>query len=248
MAPSKQVFLDTHSSVDRPPVVELKRADGRLMQTVSRADVSAVMDTLKWRMPEEFVVKAADGITPLYGVIYKPYEFDPDTTYPVLQFFGATRRFFQDEGYGSTSLAQAGYIVVTTPGRGTEGRGKEFQNADRGHLGKLHVADQVAVLKQVAATRSFMDLTRVGVLGGSYPGFLTTRAMLVAPDVYRVGIAVNAISDMAAHWRNEGSSDHRKPVARPMNTRPTCVWPVRSMADYCSSTQRATPTSPSHTR
>ncbi|MGK2934707.1 MAG: DPP IV N-terminal domain-containing protein [Gemmatimonadaceae bacterium] len=206
MAPSKQVFLDTHSSVDRPPVVELRRADGRLLQTVSTVDVSGVMSQLQWKAPEEFVVKAADGITPLYGVIYKPYDFDPNAKYPVLQFFELrqVRRFFQDEGYGGTSLAQLGDIVVTASGRGTDGRGKAFQNADRGHLGQLQVADQVAVLKQVAATRSFMDLTRVGVLGGSYPGFMTTRAMLVAPDVYRVGIAVNAISDMAAHWRNEG--------------------------------------------
>ena len=60
------------------------------------------------------------------------------------------------------------------------------------------------MLKQLAATRPFMDLTRVGVLGGSYSGFMTTRAMLLAPDVYRVGVSVNAISDMAAHWRNEG--------------------------------------------
>lgn len=204
MAPSTQVFLDTHSSVDRPPVVEMRRADGRLLQTVSRADVSAVMDELKWRAPEEFVVKAADGITPLYGVIYMPYDFDPNMKYPVLQFFEATRTFFQDEGYGGTSLAQLGYIVVTAAGRGTAGRGKAFQNADRGHLGQFEVADQVAVLRQLAATRPFMDLTRVGVLGGSYPGFMTTRALLLAPDVYRVGVSVNAISDMAAHWRNEG--------------------------------------------
>ncbi|HUF53224.1 MAG TPA: DPP IV N-terminal domain-containing protein [Dehalococcoidia bacterium] len=204
MAPSKQVFLDTHSSVDRPPVVEIRRADGGLLQTVSRADVSAVMNEMKWRAPEEFVVKAADGNTPLHGVIYKPYDFDPNTKYPVLQFFGVARRFFQDEGYSGGSLAQLGYIVVTASGRGTGGRGKVFQDADRGHLGQLEVADQVAVLKQLAATRPFMDLTRVGVLGGSYPGFMTTRAMLLAPDVYRVGVSINSISDMAAHWRNEG--------------------------------------------
>lgn len=199
MAPSKQVFLDTHSSVDRPPVVEMRRADGRLLQTVSKADVSALMNELKWRVPEEFVVKAADGKTNLYGVLYKPYDFDPNKKYPVLQLFGTQRTFD-----GGPRMAQLGYIVVTASGRGTEGRGKAFQNADRGHLGQFEVADQVVVLKQVAATRPFMDLTRVGVLGASYPGFMTTRAMLLAPDVYRAGVAIDAISDMAAHWRNEG--------------------------------------------
>jgi dipeptidyl aminopeptidase/acylaminoacyl peptidase len=206
MAPSKQVFVDTHSSVDRPPVTEMRRADGTLLQTVSSADVSAVMGELKWKAPEEYVVKAADGSTPLHGVIYRPYDFDPRAKYPVLQFFQLrpAREFFQDEGYGGTSLAQLGYIVVTVSSRGTEGRGKAFQDADRGHLGQFAVADMVAVLRQLEATRPFMDLTRVGVLGGSYPGFMTTRAMLLAPDVYRVGVSVDAISDMAAHWRNEG--------------------------------------------
>jgi len=199
MAPSKQVFLDSHSSGDRPPVVEMRRADGRLLQTVCKADVSTLMNELKWRAPEEFVVKAADGNTNLYGVLYKPYDFDPNKKYPVLQYFGTQRTF-----YGDPRTAQLGYSVVTASGRGTEGRGKAFQNADRGHLGQFEIADQVAVLKQVAATRPFMDLTRVGVLGASYPGFMTTRAMLLAPDVYRAGVAIDAISEMAAHWRNEG--------------------------------------------
>jgi dipeptidyl aminopeptidase/acylaminoacyl peptidase len=204
MAPSKQVFLDTHSSVDRPPVVEMRHADGRLLQTVSRADVSAVMDELKWRAPEEFVVKAADGNTNLYGAIYKPYDFDPTKKYPVIQLFETQRGFVQRLGYEGLPLAHLGYIVVTAQGRGTQGRDKAFLGADRGHLGQFEVADQLAVLQQVAATRPFMDLTRVGVIGGSYTGFMTTRAMLLAPDVYRVGVAVDAISDMAAHWRNEG--------------------------------------------
>ncbi len=207
MAPSKQVFLDTHSSVDRPPVVEMRRADGRLLQTVSKADVSTLMNELKWRAPEEFVVKAADGNTNLYGVLYKPYDFDPNKKYPVLQYFGTQRTFDGGPDYDYVvppRIVQLGYIVVTASGRGTAGRDKAFQNADRGHLGQFEVADQVAALKQVAATRPFMDLTRVGVLGGSYPGFMTTRAMLLAPDVYRVGVAIDAISDMAAHWRNEG--------------------------------------------
>jgi len=207
MAPSKHVFLDTHSSVDRPPVTEMRRADGTLLQTVSSADVSAVMDELQWKAPEEYVVNAADGSTPLYGVIYKPYDFDPNTKYPVIQFFQwrPTREFFQVGGYVGTSLAQLGYIVVITSPRGTEGRGKAFQVADNGHPGQFAVADMVAVLRQLAATRPFMDLTRVGVVGGSHHGFISTRAMLLAPDVYRVGVSVNGVSDMAAHWRHEGA-------------------------------------------
>ncbi|MEO6331561.1 MAG: DPP IV N-terminal domain-containing protein [Gemmatimonadaceae bacterium] len=210
LAPSKQFFLDSHSSVDRPPVVELRRADGSLLQIVSRADTSALMRELRWRPPEEFVVKAADGVTDLHGVLYKPYDLDPSRKYPILQTFGAPSeppRTFIPGGLGfgahALSMAHLGYIVVVVNGRGTAGRGVAFGNADRGHHGRLETADRVAALRQLAATRPFMELTRVGVLGGSYGGFMSVRAMLFAPDVYSVGVAINPITDMAAHWRNE---------------------------------------------
>ena len=203
-APSKEFFLDTHSTVDRPPVVELRRADGTLLQTVSKADIGALMSELNWRAPEEFVVKAADGKTNLYGVLYKPFDFDPNKKYPVLQGFSQpVRRKFNEAGEYAHG-AQLGYILVTVAGRGTAGRGKAFADADRGHLGRWEIADQVAALKQLAEKRSYMDLSRVGIHGGSYSGYFTIRAMLVAPDVYRVGVAIAPITEMSEHWRNEG--------------------------------------------
>lgn len=206
LAPSKQFFLDAHSSVTQAPVVDLRRADGQLLQTISKTDVGVLLRELKWRPPEEFVVKAADGLTTLYGVMYKPYDFDPARKYPVIQqTFALATTFLQSGGYPAP-LAQLGYIVVGLRGRGSlaEGRGKAFENADRGHIGQFEIADQVAGLQELGATRPFMDLTRVGILDASYPGFIAIRAMLFAPEVYRVGVAVDAISDMAAHWRNEG--------------------------------------------
>lgn len=203
-APSKAFFLDVHSTVSRPPVVELRRADGQLRQTISRADVSALTGELRWKAPEEIEVTAADGKTALYGVIYKPYDFDATKSYPVLETFAAPRTFYPPEGYGAIPMAQLGYVVVTLDGRGTDGRGKTFADADFGQIGRWQIADQVAALRELAETRPYLDLSRVGVLSGSYPGFLAIRAMLVAPDVYRVGVAVDAITDLAAHWRNEG--------------------------------------------
>jgi dipeptidyl aminopeptidase/acylaminoacyl peptidase len=204
LSPSKAFFLDTHSSVTRPPIVELRRSNGDFVQTVSTVDVATLTQALKWQAPEEFSVNAADGLTRLYGVLYKPYDFDPKRKYPVIQTFGITTAFSQNGGYEAPAMAHLGFIVVGLRGRGTQGRDKAFLNADRGHIGQFEVADQVAGLQQLAATRPFMDLTRVGVLGGSYPGFIVTRALLFAPDVYRAGVAVDAISDMAAHWQNEG--------------------------------------------
>ncbi|MGH9364117.1 MAG: DPP IV N-terminal domain-containing protein [Thermoanaerobaculia bacterium] len=209
-APSKEFFLDTHSTVDRPPVVEIRRVDGTLLQTVSKADIGALMSELNWRPPEEFVVKAADAKTNLYGVLYKPYAFDSNKKYAILQIvynapgFAVVPRTFTDpNGTFHQAEAQWGYVVVIVDGRGTGGRGKAFQDFVYGQIGRWEIADQLAALKQLADERPFMDLTRVGVFAASYGGFMAIRAMLLAPDVYRVGVAISPITEMSEHWRNE---------------------------------------------
>ncbi len=83
-APSKRFFLDTHSTTSRPPVTELRRADGRLLQTLATANIDALKE-LKWHPPEHFVAKAADGNAEAYGILDKPYDFDPSRKYPVIQ-------------------------------------------------------------------------------------------------------------------------------------------------------------------
>ncbi|MCH7751643.1 MAG: DPP IV N-terminal domain-containing protein [Planctomycetes bacterium] len=200
LAPSKQCFLDTYSSVDRPPVVELRRADGKLLQTLSRANIDALQE-LQWKPPEEFVATASDGTTDLYGVLYKPYDFDPERKYPVIdiiyagpQFSEVPHTFIHPHGVDyhaehGQALAQLGYIVFVVDGRGTPDRGKAFQDVVYGRLGRHEIADHVAVLKQLGAQRPYMDLKRVGVLGWSFGGYFATRALLQAPDVYHVGVA-----------------------------------------------------------
>ena len=200
-APSKEFFLDTHSSTDRPPAVELRRADGTLLQTLSKANIDALKAELKWKPPEEFVVKAADGKTDLYGVLYKPYDFDPNKKYPVIdRIYGGPyavwvpRTFMQNWWYvpDPQALAQLGFIVLVVDGRGTAERGKAFQDVIYGNIGRYEIPDHVAALKQLAEKRPYMDLSRVGVYGWSWGGYTTIRAMLQAPDVYHVGIAGNA--------------------------------------------------------
>ncbi|MBI2956954.1 MAG: DPP IV N-terminal domain-containing protein [Acidobacteria bacterium] len=206
-APSKEFFLDMHSTVARPPIVELRRADGILLQTLSKADTDALVNELKWRPPEEFVVTAADGKTDLWGVLYKPYDFDPGRRYPVIQALagsyghtGMPRTFGDVSGQ---SLAQLGFVVIRLAPRGTDGRGKRFRDVAYGQPGQHETADLVAALRQLAADRPYMDLARVGLFGVSYTGFMVLRALLLAPDVYHVGVAVAPITDMADHWRNE---------------------------------------------
>jgi len=208
-SPSKQFFLDTHSSLDRPPVVELKNADGSLVQTVSEANIDA-LEPLKRVPPEEFIVKAADGKTDLYGVIFKPSDFDPNKKYPVIDaLYGGPQvsvvphNYFLTDGFVGTlaqAMAQLGYIVVNVDARGTPGRGKTFQDVVYQNFGKNEIPDHVATLKQLAAERPYMDMDRVGVYGGSWGGYFTTRAMLLAPDIYDVGVATYPVYDLYNHW------------------------------------------------
>lgn len=197
-APSKEFFLDTHSTVARPPVVELRRADGTLLQVLSRANIDGLKE-LKWSPPEEFVVKAADGKTDLYGVLFKPYDFDPNRKYPVIEHIYAgpggtivpnTFTSNPSRFINARALAQLGFITFIVDGRGTPRRGKEFQDVVYRNLGRHEIPDHVAALKQLAAERPYMDLSRVSIVGGpGQGGYFTIRALLLAPEVYHVGVA-----------------------------------------------------------
>jgi len=191
-APSGEFFLDTHSTVNRLPAVDLRRANGELLQALSTVNPDALAE-LHWGPPEEFVVKAADGQTDLYGVLYKPYDFDPEKKYPVIEviYGGAwhseiVRSTFTPGGYlrSAHELAQLGFITFVVDGRGTPERGKEFRDIVYGSI-----ADHVATLAQLAVKRPYMDLDRVGIFGHSFGGYMALRAMLQFPDIYHVAVA-----------------------------------------------------------
>ncbi len=203
-SPSNEFFVDTHSTVARPPVVELRRADSMLLQTLAKANIDSLKE-LRWSPPEEFVVKAADGKTDLYGLLSKPYDFDPNKKYPVIELIYAgpqithvPRTFVYWGGEAEDqALAQLGFIVVNVDGRGTPERGKQFQDVVYGNFGRHEIPDHVAALKQLAERRPYMDLSRVGIYGHSWGGYFAIRAMLLAPDVYHVGIARAPSVDVA---------------------------------------------------
>lgn len=201
-SPSRRFFLDTHSDVDRAPRTELHHSDGRLIEVLSVADADGAK-ALRQYSPEEFCSKAADGQTDLYGLIYKPTDFEPNKKYPVVdsiyagpQMAWVSRAFASSAGTLAQAVANLGIIVLTVDARGTPHRGKRFQDFVYGNFGRNEIADHVAVLKQLVATRPYMDITRIGVFGGSFGGYFALRAMLQAPDVYRVGVAVAPISDL----------------------------------------------------
>ncbi|MCX5202748.1 S9 family peptidase [Streptomyces sp. NBC_00237] len=199
MAPGQEFFLDSASTVDTPPVSRVVDVTGRVLVELERADVSKLAAT-GWTAPERFCVKAADGETDVYGVLYRPRGFDPAASYPVVDNVypgpqvARVAPSFDPGGMGMDAepLAALGFVVVALDGRGTPGRSKAFHDASWGHLGDAGaLADHVAALRQLAATRPWMDLDRVGVLGHSGGGFAAARALLDFPETYKAGVAMS---------------------------------------------------------
>lgn len=198
LAPSARYYVDSWSSRTQPRLRELASTDpgtGRRVR-LTTADVSAV-EALGYVPPEALTVKAADGVTPLHGVLYKPRDFDPAKRYPVLAYVYAGpfdvsvpwNYIGNAMSLNCLALAQAGFIVVLLDPRGGPGRSKAFQDAHHGRVGQTEIPDYVAGLKQAAATRPWMDLERVGIHGHSWGGYFALRGMLTAPDFFKAGYA-----------------------------------------------------------
>lgn len=193
-SPSRQHFWTRRSAPDRPSIVEVRRADGTLVRQLWSGE--AVANEWGWTPPEQVVATAADGVTKLHGLLFRPRDFDASRKYPVVDFlYGGPNsqwvpRSPHNYVYGaSQELADLGFIVLLVDARGTPGRGRAFRTAFFGKMGQHEIADHAAVLRRAAADRPWMDLTRVGAIGGSWGGYWTIRAMLLEPDLYRVGVA-----------------------------------------------------------
>jgi dipeptidyl-peptidase 4 len=221
VAPKARYIVDTYSRIDLPPVTVLRAPDGKVLKVLETADVSALYAT-GYRPPEPVKMKARDGITDIYGTIWKPRNFDASKRYPVIdniypgpQLTTAQKRFVptnaasgpSQEGYSQYSqakaLAELGFIVVNIDGMGTTHRSKAFREKWFGDMGDNGIPDHIAGLRQLAATRPWMDLDRVGIYGISGGGFASTDAILRYPDFYKVAISSSGNHDnrtYSAHW------------------------------------------------
>ncbi|MFI8520004.1 DPP IV N-terminal domain-containing protein [Streptomyces sp. NPDC085481] len=207
MAEGTEYFIDSASTVDTPPVTTVRDWTGRTLVELERADITKLTAT-GWTAPERFCVKAADGVTDIYGVLYLPRGFDPAHSYPVVDNLypgpqvNRVAPSFDPGGMGMDAepLAALGFVVVALDGRGTPGRSKAFHDASYGHLADAgSLADHVTALLQLAETRPWMDLDRVGAFGHSGGGFAAARAMLDFPEVYKAGVALSGSHD-ARHF------------------------------------------------
>ncbi|HEX4923836.1 MAG TPA: prolyl oligopeptidase family serine peptidase, partial [Bdellovibrionales bacterium] len=209
LSPDKKTFIDSHSSVHRPPMRELRAADGRLIANLQKADAT------KWNAvirtpPEEFKVLAADGKTELHGVLFRPQNFDPTKTYPIIDyiyngpFTQWVPRGFAEPGSGlPLTLAELGAVVVVIDGRGTTGRGKAFQDVVYKNFGTHEIADHAGAIRQLARRYPFIDLNRVGITGASFGGYMTFRAMVLEPDLFKVGVAFAPVYNL---WTGDATN------------------------------------------
>ncbi len=192
---NKEYFTDTYSTVDSPPASVVRNLDGEVVMKLEEADISELKET-GWQAPEQFSVKARDGETDLYGLMYKPTNFDSTKSYPVLNYLypgpqsGSVGTFgFSASRADKQSLAELGFIVVEVNATCTPGRSKSFHDTCYGDMGDNGLPDQMTTIKQLADRYSWMDTSRVGIWGHSGGGFASTRAILEYPDFYKVAVS-----------------------------------------------------------
>jgi dipeptidyl-peptidase 4 len=201
LSPSGRYILDTWSRPDLPPTSVLRDATGRLVAPLERADVSALV-AAGWKPPVPVTVKARDGVTDLYGLMFVPTRLDPTHKYPVVnniypgpQTGSVGGRSFAPARGDCQALAELGFVVVQIDGMGTPWRSKKFHEAYYGGMGDNTLPDQVAAMKQLAARYPYIDLARVGIWGHSGGGFAAAGAMFRYPDFFKVGISESGNHD-----------------------------------------------------
>ena len=195
-SPSGRFFVDEYSDFSTPSVTVLRTAGGEQVMTLEQADIGPLQQT-PWVKPEPFVVKARDGETDLYGLIYKPSDFDPDRSYPVVvnlypgpQIGSVGTRSFSPIRRGQThALAELGFIVVQLDALGTPLRSKSFHTAWYGDMSDNGIEDQIAGVRQLAERHPWIDADRAGMYGHSGGGYATMSALLRFPGVFKAGVA-----------------------------------------------------------
>ena len=196
LSPDGQYFVDTYSTPTEPPVSVLRRTrDGRLVTELERADISRLL-AIGWKPPTPIVVKARDGKTDLYGLMFTPTQLDSTAKYPIVNYiypgpWGSSvgTRNFLPARRDHQALAELGFVVVAIDGMGTEWRSKSFADFYYGNMGDNTIPDQIAGMRQLAERYPWIDIERAGIWGHSGGGFATAAAMFRYPDFFKVGVS-----------------------------------------------------------
>ena len=188
-------IVDNYSRVNTVPNAVLIDRNGNKVMDLQESDFSQLF-AAGYQFPELFTVKAADGVTDLYGVMYKPYNFDSTKVYPIVDYVypgpqvEAVYYPFTRMSVRTDRLAQAGFIVISVGQRGGHpSRSKWYHNYGYGNMRDYPLADHKAAVEQLAARHSFIDIDRVGIHGHSGGGFMSTAAILQYPDFYKAAVS-----------------------------------------------------------
>lgn len=211
LADSKRFFVNNYSRVNTVPKSDLMDAQGNVVLKLEEADFSQLFQA-GYKFPEPFKVKAADGITDIYGVMYKPFNFDSTRLYPIIEYVypgpqtEAVNKSFSARMDRVDRLAQFGFVVITLGNRGGHpSRSKWYHNYGYGNLRNYGLADKKAAVEQLAFRHNYIDINKVGITGHSGGGFMSTAAMLVYPDFFKVAVsnAGNHENNIYNRWWSE---------------------------------------------
>lgn len=193
-SPSGRYFVDTYSTLTTPPVTVVRHADGRVIRTIEEADISRLKE-IGWRPVQPFSVKARDGVTDIYGLLYLPAVIDSTRKYPIISHIypgpqvGSVRGWNFTGGGEPYALAELGFVVMQLDHLGTPLRSKAFHDNYYGFFGDNGLPDHITAIKQLGARYGFIDVDRVGIFGHSGGGFASTDAILRYPDFFKVAVS-----------------------------------------------------------
>lgn len=200
-------FVNNSSRVNTVPASVLYNSDGRKIMDLEKADLSSLF-AAGYKFPEIIKVKADDGITDLYGVVYRPFNFDSTKSYPIVAYVypgpqtEAVNKFFSLPNARTDRLAQVGIIVMTVGNRGGHpSRSKWYHNYGYGNLRDYGLSDKKTAIEQLSDRYSYIDINRVGIHGHSGGGFMSTAAMLVYPDFFKVAVSSSGNHDNSVYNR-----------------------------------------------
>ena len=195
LSPSGKYFVDTFSTPDTPTTSVLRDDTGKLVLALEKMDISRLLAT-GWKPPMRITVKDRGGVNDLYGLMFRPTNFDPTKKYPIInniypgpQTGSVGSRQFSPSRGDTQAIAELGFIVVQIDGMGTPWRSKRFHAAYYGNMGDNTLPDQVVGMKELAAKNPWIDLDRAGIYGHSGGGFATAAAMFRYPDFFKVGVS-----------------------------------------------------------
>lgn len=201
LSPNGNYFVDNYSTPDTPPVSVLRDTNGKLIVNLEKADITR-LKAAGWKPVTRVIVKAHDGMTDLYGLMYTPTKLMPGKKYPIIDYIYpgpqggsiGTRSFAASRG-DNQALAELGFVVVQIDGMCNPLRSKAFHDSCYGNMADNTLEDQITGIKQLAAKYPYIDTTRVGIWGHSGGGFATAAAMFRYPDFFKVGISESGNHD-----------------------------------------------------